>query len=314
MKRYLWVLIVLLSVLGMGCGRLSPPGAQPEQAPVEQPTRTPLIVIPEDAEELVQKARQALAARLDQMDEAITLIDVESAEWPTAAMGCPESDKMYAQVITPGYIVRLKTNGEVYEAHVSRRGQVVFCDEEQESMKMEVPAEADRAVMAAKQDLASRVGVDVEDVQIAEIEAVEWPDSSLGCPEPGKMYLQVITSGYRVVLQAQGQTFEYHTDRGDRAVFCGQGVVGTPSQRQRLQDIRSVVERARDDLARREEIDPAAITVLEAAPVSQIDQLAPCPEADQLDDSGRAYQIVLQVEGARYVYRARGESVVLCSQ
>ena len=52
------------------------------------------------------------------------------------------------------------------------------------------------------------------------VEAVEWRDSSLGCPEPGKAYLQVITPGYLFVLEAGGKTYEYHADRGNRVILC----------------------------------------------------------------------------------------------
>ncbi len=64
-----------------------------------------------------------------------------------------------------------------------------------------------------------------------EFEAVDWRDSSLGCPEPGKSYLQVITPGYRVVLQADGQTYEYHTNREDRAVLCKGGTPASQSDK-----------------------------------------------------------------------------------
>ncbi|MCK4833085.1 MAG: hypothetical protein KAS81_09970, partial [Anaerolineales bacterium] len=55
---------------------------------------------------------------------------------------------------------------------------------------------------------------------VMSIEAVEWSDSSLGYPRQGMMYLQVITSDFRVILQAQVQAYEYHTDQGRNAVLC----------------------------------------------------------------------------------------------
>ncbi|MFQ5854746.1 MAG: hypothetical protein ACE5LU_03765 [Anaerolineae bacterium] len=305
MKRHLWLVGGIVFAAVIGCG------APPAQTPVAQPTRTPMITVPEEAVELVQAAREALAARLNQIDEAIDLIDLEPAEWPTAALGCPQPGMMYAQVITPGYIVRLKTDDNVYEVHVSKSGHVVFCDAEEESTRMVVPEAAKPAVMAARRDLASRANVEVEAVQVVEFEAVEWSDSSLGCPEPGKMYLQVITPGYRVVLQAAGQTYEYHTSRGNRAVLCQKG---SSSQKQRLLEMRDVVERARDDLAQRLGIEPAAISVAAAVPVSELDQPAVCPEANQLAAPGVEYQLVLQAEGMTYIYRGRGETVVLCAQ
>lgn len=70
-------------------------------------------------------------------------------------------------------------------------------------------------------DAARRLGVSEEAVEIVEVTAETWPDSSLGCPEPDGLYLQVITPGYRVILQAAGTTLEYHTDELDAFVLCG---------------------------------------------------------------------------------------------
>ncbi len=46
-----------------------------------------------------------------------------------------------------------------------------------------------------------------------------WPDTSLGCPQKGMMYAQVITPGFRVVLAVNDQDYEYHTDNA-RVVLC----------------------------------------------------------------------------------------------
>lgn len=83
-----------------------------------------------------------------------------------------------------------------------------------------VPTQADVLLEEAKKDAARRAGVPVSEVTVVKAEAVEWRDSSLGCPEPGKSYLQVITPGYRFTLRAGGNSYEYHTDRGNRVVLC----------------------------------------------------------------------------------------------
>jgi hypothetical protein len=45
-------------------------------------------------------------------------------------------------------------------------------------------------------DVASRhLSVPSSELKIVRIEPVEWRDSSLGCPQPGMEYLQVITPG-----------------------------------------------------------------------------------------------------------------------
>lgn len=84
-----------------------------------------------------------------------------------------------------------------------------------------VPQEARRVVDLAIGDLAQRLGLSREEIRVALVEAVDWPDTSLGHPQPGMMYLQVITPGFRVVLEAAGKTFEYHTDY-QRMIFVGE--------------------------------------------------------------------------------------------
>jgi hypothetical protein len=83
-----------------------------------------------------------------------------------------------------------------------------------------MPDEACRAVELARDDLARRLGLALEVIQLVSVEAVDWLDTSLGCPEPGMMYAQVITPGFRIVLEAKGQTYEYHTDRSGQVVLC----------------------------------------------------------------------------------------------
>jgi len=72
------------------------------------------------------------------------------------------------------------------------------------------------------QDLAQRLSLDVSQITVSSSEEVQWPDSSLGCPAPGYAYMQVITPGYKLTLQANGVPYEYHTDLNQHFVLCGQ--------------------------------------------------------------------------------------------
>ncbi len=74
-------------------------------------------------------------------------------------------------------------------------------------------------VALAQADLTQRLRVTDEAIAVKSVEEKEWPDTSLGCPQKGMMYLQVITSGFRIVLTANGRDYEYHTDLA-RAVLC----------------------------------------------------------------------------------------------
>lgn len=77
------------------------------------------------------------------------------------------------------------------------------------------------AVMAAVREMAEQRNIPPEEIRVFSWEPVDWPDTSLGCPEPGMMYAQVIVPGYLVVLEVRGELYRVHTDQsGERIVFC----------------------------------------------------------------------------------------------
>jgi ABC-type glycerol-3-phosphate transport system substrate-binding protein len=73
---------------------------------------------------------------------------------------------------------------------------------------------------AAIADLAERQGADPADIQVVSVENVTWPDSSLGCPEEGTQYAQMLTDGVLIVLDLDGQQYEYHAALGDEVFYC----------------------------------------------------------------------------------------------
>lgn len=64
------------------------------------------------------------------------------------------------------------------------------------------------------------LGVAPETIQIVSVDARDWPDTSLGCPRPGEAYAQVITPGFLIVVEADGERIEFHSDQRDNVVRC----------------------------------------------------------------------------------------------
>lgn len=79
---------------------------------------------------------------------------------------------------------------------------------------------SEAAQATAIADLAKQTGVPADQITVVSVDPMEWPDTSLGCPQEGMMYAQVITPGYLIVLETQGQQYEYHTDQGTNVVLC----------------------------------------------------------------------------------------------
>ncbi|NIV34620.1 MAG: hypothetical protein GWN58_35740 [Anaerolineae bacterium] len=70
----------------------------------------------------------------------------------------------------------------------------------------------------ARVNLAQRLGIDTEAITAQSVEETEFPDASLGVPEPGQMYAQVLTPGYSIKLVVEGQSYEYRAS-DKRLVF-----------------------------------------------------------------------------------------------
>ncbi len=81
-------------------------------------------------------------------------------------------------------------------------------------------AAAPEPVRQALADLAARLAVSPEAIEIVQAEAVVWPDGSLGCPEPDMMYTQVIVEGMKIILAVEGEEYHYHYGDARGAFLC----------------------------------------------------------------------------------------------
>lgn len=75
-------------------------------------------------------------------------------------------------------------------------------------------------VEKAKADLAEHLNIGTDQIRLVETQTVNWPDASLGCPQPEIAYAQVATPGYWIVLEAKEKLYPYHTDLGEQVMLC----------------------------------------------------------------------------------------------
>jgi hypothetical protein len=73
-------------------------------------------------------------------------------------------------------------------------------------------------VEAARQALAERLGVSVDEIEVVNYEQVDWSDGCLGLGGPAESCLAAITPGYAVTLEANGEQYNYRTDLEGLAV------------------------------------------------------------------------------------------------
>jgi hypothetical protein len=67
--------------------------------------------------------------------------------------------------------------------------------------------------------VAEQTGAAPEQIRILSVDAVDFSDSSLGCPEPGMAYMQVITPGHQVRAEHEGDIYDVRI-AGGRALIC----------------------------------------------------------------------------------------------
>jgi hypothetical protein len=77
-------------------------------------------------------------------------------------------------------------------------------------------------VMQAIDDLAQRLDIDADRIDLVELTPVVWPDGSLGCPEPGMAYTQVQVEGLLIRLRAGKRIYAYHSGGGQPPFLCEQ--------------------------------------------------------------------------------------------
>lgn len=81
----------------------------------------------------------------------------------------------------------------------------------------EVPAEL---LLSMLQQVSEATGVALPELVVEEAQAVTWSDGSIGCPEPGMMYTQALVDGYRVVIRAAAETYDFHASQTGHFVLC----------------------------------------------------------------------------------------------
>ena len=77
----------------------------------------------------------------------------------------------------------------------------------------------EEAVERARQDLATRTGVKENDIKAAAVEDADFPDMALGAAAAGEMSGQMITPGWRIRLQANGNSYEYRANKHQVRLF-----------------------------------------------------------------------------------------------
>ncbi len=176
-------------------------------------------------------------------------------------------------------------------------------------------SDTDRAAAdVAIEALAAELGTAGDQISVQSVSAVDWRDSSLGCPKPDMAYLSVITPGHRITLLANGKLHSVH-EANNKAFVCRQArsVAGAAPVSTDLTSSKQMLQ-ARKDLALRLNVSEADIRTGAATPTTWVDASLGCPEAGtqyaQVETEG--WLLVLNHGAREYTYHADAQRVVPC--
>ncbi len=114
------VLLALFCLGVVSCTASTPKTSEP------QPTTTPEIFMPLPADQRAFEAvRVNLASELGVDPLVIALVDVTPVDWPDSCLGLPGPDEACAQMITAGFLVRVRDGDAIYEFHTNRNASEI---------------------------------------------------------------------------------------------------------------------------------------------------------------------------------------------
>lgn len=169
----------------------------------------------------------------------------------------------------------------------------------------------------ARQVVADFLSIPVSETTLVSLEAKDFRDASLDCPQPGMSYAQVITPGHRVIVEADGRRFDVRVSGGHGGIChkpAGRKTPqrpGEPPPEQAL-PVTSQVARARADLAALLDANAADIAVLDVRRFSPAIAAPGCAPDCEGDDNGCGFLIGLFYDGRRYEYHTHDGRAVPC--
>ena len=81
----------------------------------------------------------------------------------------------------------------------------------------------EEATTKARTDLAKRLGIDENQVAERSVADTDFPDMALGAAASGEMSGQMITRGWKIQLDAGGQSYEYRADKNQLRLYKFKG-------------------------------------------------------------------------------------------
>lgn len=233
----IYLMTILITIIFSGCVGYKynkvPPNITENTGDQGQQDNISYTGILENAKNVSEFAKKDAISRFNLTEDIVRVESVVPVEWTDTSLGYPEPGKEpgkdYEIKAIRGYTILIyaKTSkdakGKLYEYHsdYSRIAPPSGPIEDLENMPRMINKSGnspDNVVELAKKDIMLKYNVLGQDIKVINIKPVDWPDTSLGNPQPGMAYAQVITPGFIIILIDRNNTYEYYTSY-DRVIL-----------------------------------------------------------------------------------------------
>ena len=152
----------------------------------------------------------------------------------------------------------------------------------------------EQAVVSALAEKLNLMPDQANQIMVVSLEAVDWPDGCMGVQRIGMMCTQGIVPGYRMLLEYNGQQYEYHTNRDVSVIVPIEGLLVSGAAEQ------AAIQRLSQNLG----VDAGQILLLSSSVVQWNDGCLGVAIEGQRCTEGliTGYLIVLSVNGFEYEY------------
>src|SRR5262249_34110278 len=86
-----------------------------------------------------------------------------------------------------------------------------------------IPVDLTPAQRAALTALEDQLGLTADQIKLVSTEAVTWPNGCLGIVRMGVLCTQAEVPGFKIILEADGKKYEFHTTQDGSIVLLAEG-------------------------------------------------------------------------------------------
>ena len=199
-RQSLYLVIVVLLLAGCSTAnakeQTAVPSLSPTAAPIPVPSDPDTRPGAEQQRALVDLVLLDLHSRLGD-SVVVTAQQVIPTEFSDSSLGVPEPGKAYAQVLTPGYVIRVTVGQEVYEYHAAGEKVILASIDAVATATVtieSVQVTADTITVSGKSTYSDGTSIQSE-LLVNGQGALWWPESAHAIVEDGAWQMSVPIDG-----------------------------------------------------------------------------------------------------------------------